>query len=194
MVAQARQAERRRMTGKPHQTERDFQRAVRVMGIDPGTANLGWAVVEGERVLAGGRMGSQAAVPLDRRIIGLVGSLVALARAWEITEVAIEDYQHGDREGVRHSARGMQRLIGALIVACELAGFSTALYAPQVWQTSIVGRRRRKHEKSDVMRALKLRRVRGLEHLTTEHARDAAAVALHHLSVRRLQQGRQPAA
>lgn len=155
---------------------------VRVVGIDPGTRVVGWAVVDAEgsryRALAYGVLRADTRQPVLERLAGLSRELREVVRAHGPHEAALEEAFHG-RDARAALAIGEAR--GALSVALTEEGLAVASYANNVVKKAVTGAGRAR--KDQVQAAV--RRILGLEALPTPHdAADALAVAVCHLQRR----------
>ena len=116
-------------------------RGLRVMGIDPGTRRVGYAIVQMEgpgrpRALAYGVIRTPADDPIDRRLRRIHEELQALLEKWAPSSVAIESAFYG--RSVSAALRiGEGR--GAAIVAAAARGIPVASYAPAVVKKAVVG-------------------------------------------------------
>ncbi len=114
---------------------------LRVMGIDPGTRRVGYAVVQMEgpgrpRALAYGVIRTPPDDPIDRRLRRIHEELQALLATWAPASVAIESAFYG--RSVSAALRiGEGR--GAAIVAAAARGIPVASYAPAVVKKAVVG-------------------------------------------------------
>lgn len=151
----------------------------RVLGVDPGVARLGLAVVDGSgrrtdlvwsgaiRTEAGGEDAQRLRVICDamrEAISKHAPSSVALERlAWNRNQV---------------SAIAVARATGAIMVAAAEAGLPVAEYGPNEVKIAVTGMGNA--DKGQVRRALE--RVHGLRAVPSQaDAADAVAVALTHL-------------
>ena len=150
------------------------------MGIDPGTARMGYAVVREDRssltLVTAGTLETSSDLPLERRLALLYDGLVQLCRIHEPTDVAIEElfFNRNVRSALSvGQARGV-----ALLVAAhqELDVFS---YTPLQVKEAVTGYGRARKEQIQEM-------VRVLLNLSTvlrpDDAADAAAIAICHLN------------
>jgi crossover junction endodeoxyribonuclease RuvC len=151
----------------------------RVLGVDPGVARLGLAVVEGTGrraalVWAGDvrtGAGDEAGARL-RRICDAVREAIAAHRP---TAVALERLAW-TRNPV--SALAVARATGAIMVAAAEAGLPVAEYGPNEVKIAVTGMGNA--DKQQVRRALE--KVHGLMAVPVQaDAADAVAVALTHL-------------
>jgi crossover junction endodeoxyribonuclease RuvC len=114
---------------------------LRVMGIDPGTRRVGYAVVQRDlpgrpRALAYGVIRTPPGDPIDRRLRRIHERLQALLARWAPASVAIESAFYG--RSVSAALRiGEGR--GAAIVAAAARGIPVASYAPAVVKKAVVG-------------------------------------------------------
>ena len=116
--------------------------ALRVMGIDPGTLRVGYAVLaleKGEtrpRVLDFGVIRAKAGDPVDRRLGWIHRELSRLIEAWSPASVGVEAAFHG--KGAMAALRiGEGR--GAAIAAAASRGLPVASYPPAVVKKAITG-------------------------------------------------------
>jgi crossover junction endodeoxyribonuclease RuvC len=155
-----------------------------VLGIDPGLARLGLAVV--------GRIGrtphlvwsdtviTDAGAEESLRLQHLAGAVRAAIEAHAPSAVAVERVAF-NRNVV--SALGVARATGAVMVVAADAGLPVQEYSPTEVKSAITGMGNA--DKAQVLQALI--RVHGLQGVPTQpDAADAVAVALTHLSGERL--------
>ena len=151
---------------------------MRVIGIDPGTASCGYAVVsaQGSRVKAVsfGVWSTSPRQPLDRRLKTLHDGLAALLREHAVDAVAIEESYVGADP---RTALTVGQARGALLIACANAGVPASQYAPATVKQTVAGWGRA--DKEQVQRM-----VGAILGLATppkpHHAADALAVAICH--------------
>jgi crossover junction endodeoxyribonuclease RuvC len=156
----------------------------RVLGVDPGVARLGLAVVEGTprraSLVWAGDVRTEAGgddAPRLRRICDAMREAIATHRP---SAVALERLAW-NRNQV--SALAVARATGAIMVAAAEAGLSVAEYGPNEVKIAVTGMGNA--DKEQVRRALT--KVHGLTEVPTQaDAADAVAVALTHLVGARL--------
>jgi crossover junction endodeoxyribonuclease RuvC len=155
---------------------------VRVLGIDPGTAILGYGVVEGgsgrhPTLIECGTLTVPAREPLPARLRVLYEGVSALLSRHSPGALAVESAFYG--RNVR-TAVVLSHARGVILLAGELAGVDLAEYSPASVKKTIVGRGAALKPQVGYMVAQLLR-------LTAppapEDAADAVAVALTHLMV-----------
>lgn len=154
-----------------------------VLGIDPGLANTGYAVVRrvGSRmdVMAHGTLRTGASTPPEQRLLALHDGLAAVIGDHHPDAAAIEAFFV---HPVSKAAMGMAAARGALLVSCAHSGLAVAEYTPTAIKQAVSGNGR---AGKDQVRAM-VARLTGVE-TQTDHAADAIAVAICHASAGPLQ-------
>jgi crossover junction endodeoxyribonuclease RuvC len=151
---------------------------VKVIGIDPGTANCGYGIVQqnGDRLRAigHGSWSTPAGERLELRLRTIFEGVAALIVEHAPDAVALEESYVGADARIALSV-GQAR--GAVLVASALAGVECTEYAPARVKQAVCGYGRA--EKAQVQRMVKA--ILGLQELPTpNHAADALAVAICH--------------
>jgi crossover junction endodeoxyribonuclease RuvC len=155
---------------------------VRVLGIDPGTAVLGYGVVEGEpgrppRLIECGVLTTPPRDPLAARLRVLYDGVSSLLQRHAPGALAVESAFYG--RNVR-TAIVLSHARGVILLAGELAQVELAEYSPAAIKKTIVGRGGALKPQVGYMVAQLLRLV---SPPSPEDAADAVAVALTHLIV-----------
>lgn len=148
------------------------------MGIDPGTANLGFGVVriEGGHMVAldGGVIETDAGVPLERRLREIYSSLSRLIKWHQPIALAIEDLYFGKNVG---SAMKVGQASGVAMLAAAEADVPCFTYTPQAIKSSVCGSGSAAKRQVQKMVAVRL----NLNEIPQpDHAADALAVAICH--------------
>jgi crossover junction endodeoxyribonuclease RuvC len=151
---------------------------VKVIGIDPGTANCGYGIVHesGGRLKAidHGWWRTPAGERLELRLKTIFVGVADLIAEHEPDAVVLEESFVGADARIALSV-GQAR--GAVLVASALAGVECTEYAPARVKQAVCGYGRA--EKAQVQRMVKV--ILGLKELPTpNHAADALAVAICH--------------
>jgi crossover junction endodeoxyribonuclease RuvC len=151
---------------------------VKVIGIDPGTANCGYGIVQesGGRLKAidHGWWSTPPGERLELRLKTIFEGVAALIAEHEPDAVALEESYVGADARIALSV-GQAR--GAVLVASAVAGVECTEYAPARVKQAVCGYGRA--EKEQVQRMVKA--ILGLQALPTpNHAADALAVAICH--------------
>jgi crossover junction endodeoxyribonuclease RuvC len=115
---------------------------VRVLGIDPGTAVLGYGVVEGSigthpRLLECGTLTTASRDPLPARLRVIHDGTAALLARHAPDAVAVESAFYG--KNVRTTVV-LSHARGVILLAAEEAGVAIAEYSPAQVKKTVVGR------------------------------------------------------
>ncbi len=146
------------------------------MGIDPGTADTGYGVVEsvGSRLhaLAEGVIQTRPGVPLERRLVDIHASVVELLDRHEPDALAIEELYFGTNA---RTAFAVGQARGVVLLAAGQRGIPSRSYTPQQVKGAVCGHGRAGKEQVSnmVTRLLALPTAPA-----TDHAADALAVAI----------------
>ena len=151
---------------------------MKVIGIDPGTANCGYGIVHesGGRLKAvdHGWWSTRAGERIELRLKTIFEGVAGLIAEHAPDAVVLEESYVGADARIALSV-GQAR--GAVLVASALAGIECAEYAPARVKQAVCGYGRA--EKAQVQRMVKA--ILGLQALPTpNHAADALAVAICH--------------
>lgn len=149
-----------------------------VLGVDPGLASTGYAVLEGTpgrlRVRAVGTVRTSPRRPHPERLRTIHDTIVALAADHPIDSAVVEAwFVHP----VSRSAMAMAEARGAILVAMAGADLAVTEYTPNTIKQAVTG-----HGAAgkDQVRAM-VARLTGVA-ADTDHAADALAAAICHLS------------
>lgn len=148
-----------------------------VLGIDPGTHRLGWAIVRkhGTRLqhIAHGVVHAKEDT-LGGRLVTIERTLIEVIREHAPDHASIESiFFHKDAQ----AAAKLGHARGVALLVCARAGLSIAEYAPARVKRTVTGSGRA--EKSQV--ALMMRALLGLAAPPPHDAADALAIAVTHL-------------
>jgi crossover junction endodeoxyribonuclease RuvC len=151
---------------------------VRVLGIDPGTAACGYAIVHEKdgrlRALDHGWWQTPARERPELRLKTIFEAVQELVVQYEPDAVAVEESFVG---ADARTALSVGQARGAVLVASALAGVECAEYAPAVVKQAVCGYGRA--EKAQVQRMVQA--ILGLNAPpSSTHAADALAVAICH--------------
>jgi crossover junction endodeoxyribonuclease RuvC len=151
---------------------------VRVVGVDPGLAACGYAVVDSDgrkaQAVAYGCWHTDAGVRAELRLRELYLALTELLAQYQPDAVALEESFVGRDARV---ALSIGQVRGALLVAAARAGVACSEYPPATVKQAVCGYGRA--DKQQVQRMAKA--LLGMEATPTPtHAADALAVAICH--------------
>ena len=151
---------------------------MRILGIDPGVAIVGFGVVDSEggtqRMVQYGAINTPANTPLAARLVQIEQDLTALLQQFKPDEVAIEElfFSKNITTGI-----AVAHARGVILATVEKAGIPIYEYTPMQVKQAVVGYGLA--EKNQVMdmtkRLLKLRAVP-----KPDDAADALAIAICH--------------
>lgn len=151
---------------------------LRILGLDPGVATVGFGVIEAERgsfsSLACGAILTEAGLPLSQRLETIYNDLNGILSQFSPEAVAIEQlfFNQNITTGISVS-HGR----GVLLLACRQAGVPIFEYTPSQVKQSVVGYG--KAQKRQIMEMVK-RLLRLEEVPKPDDAADALAIALCH--------------
>ncbi|WP_092263524.1 crossover junction endodeoxyribonuclease RuvC [Deinococcus reticulitermitis] len=150
-----------------------------VLGIDPGLANLGLGLVEGDirraRHLYHVCLTTQSAWLMPRRLQYIYEEVSRLLAEYRPDAVAIENQILRRQADV---AFKVGQAFGVVQLACAQAGVPIHAYGPMQVKKSLVGAGRAEKEQVIYMVKASL----GMKELFNDHAADALALALTHLA------------
>jgi crossover junction endodeoxyribonuclease RuvC len=158
---------------------------MRILGVDTGTVNLGYGVVDGEEemhMVDCGVVNLSAQLPMEERLRSLYSELGKIIARYKPGEVAIEDPFIG--HNVR-SAFAIGKAQAIAILAAANKGLPIYYYSPAKIKKQITS-----YGQSDKQQVQEMVRVQlGLSELPQpSDAADALAVAMCHIQQRRLSQ------
>ena len=152
---------------------------MRVLGIDPGLANLGLGVVEGDVrravCLHHACVTTPSSQEMGQRLLTIHQQVSALIDEYQPEAVALEDQILRRQADV---AFKVGQAYGVVQLTCGQRGLPVYGYGPMQVKKALVGTGRA--EKGQVIYMVKANL--GLRTLTNNHAADALALALTHLA------------
>ena len=157
------------------------QSSLVTIGIDPGTAILGFGIVEGDndsRMVDFGVIETEAGLPMPERLVILHESVTKLLEQYAPDELAVEQLFFA-RNVTTAIAVGQAR--GVVLLAAAQKGIPVAEYTPAEIKNAIVG-----YGKADKRQMQEMVRILlGLPEVPQpDDAADALAVALCHAQTR----------
>lgn len=157
----------------------EMNRPQRILGVDPGSRNMGWAVIDcrsnGPSLLDAGVIKTKSKTPQPQTLLELLTGLEALIAQFKPEQVAIEDifFSRNARSAMRvGEARAM------ILLAAAQHGMPLASYTPQQLKIAAAGHG---HASKEAVQAGIQKRLGLSEPIRNEHAADAVAAALRHL-------------
>lgn len=169
---------RRTAQDPPRPPRSPWDVATTVIGIDPGLASTGYAVVSGDprrpRPVAVGTVRTVPRTAHAERLRAIHDAVAGLVAHHEVESAAIESWFI---HPMSRSAMAMAEARGAIIVALAVAGVEVVEYSPNTIKQSVTGSGGA--DKGQV-RAM-VARLTGARP-ETDHAADALAAAICHMS------------
>jgi crossover junction endodeoxyribonuclease RuvC len=155
-------------------------RSMRVLGIDPGTANTGYGVVVSApgrlTALAAGVIETSSRAPMERRLADIHTRVAELIDEHEPDAVAVEDLFFGNNA---RSAFAVGQARGVVLLAAGQRAIPCAAYTPQQVKGAVCGSGRAgKDQVGRMVQAL----LRLTEMPKADHTSDALAVAVCHVN------------
>jgi crossover junction endodeoxyribonuclease RuvC len=156
-----------------------------ILGVDPGTINLGYGIVDGEgqmHMVDCGVINLPARLPMEERLRSLYSELSKIIDKHKPSEVAIEEPFIGHNA---KSAFAIGKAQAVAILAAVNQGLPVYYYSPASIKQQITS-----YGQSDKQQVQEMVRVQlGLRELPQpSDAADALAVAMCHIQQRRLSQ------
>ena len=150
------------------------------IGFDPGTARLGWGVIESEpdpRPIDYGVIVTESDLPMASRLLAIHGAVAELIDRHQPSSIAVELLFFA-RNVTTAMTVGQAR--GVILLAAAQRGITVAEYAPSEVKQAVVG-----YGKADKRQIQEMVRIMlGLDELPRpDDAADALAVAICHVQV-----------
>jgi crossover junction endodeoxyribonuclease RuvC len=156
---------------------------VRILGVDPGTVNTGWGLVErvGSRLhgIDAGVIRTKAKAPLEQRLHLIHTGLLEVIEKHHPNAFAVEDIFFAK---YANAAMKLGHARGVALLAAAGAGLDVHTYPPAVVKRTVAGRG--KAGKAQV--ALLVGAMLGWKELPTTDATDALAIAITHAQASRM--------
>jgi crossover junction endodeoxyribonuclease RuvC len=150
---------------------------MKVIGIDPGIANLGWAVVEkqGLKVLGCGVITTKSSMQHDARLYKIFVDLEAVVDEYDLFTC------HMSSERMPYNAKlaatsGIGAVIGVLGLLCSFYQMKRFEYSPMTVKKEAAG-----NSKADKTHMIEYARGLGWPGKLVEHSADAIALAITHI-------------
>ncbi|QQR90681.1 MAG: crossover junction endodeoxyribonuclease RuvC [Myxococcales bacterium] len=153
---------------------------MRVLGIDPGTRQTGWGIIEkhqrGLKGIAAGIIKAESKLNLEKRLQIIFRGVGEVIETHKPDQIAIEDmfFSHRYVQG----ALKLGHARGVILLAAAEHNLEVSAYSPALVKRSIAGNGQA--QKDQVARMVES--ILGLKKLPHPDATDALAIALTHLS------------
>lgn len=158
---------------------------MKILGIDPGTATLGWGVINAEggrlEAVAYGHISTSKDLPLAARLKEIATDLETLLEIHQPEEVAVEELFFFNNQ---KTAMAVGQARGAILLTLERFGIRIAEYTPLEIKQALTnyGRADKLQVQTMVKALLKLKTIP-----KPDDAADALAIAVCHSNRRRME-------
>jgi len=153
--------------------------AMRVLGIDPGTATTGYGIIEKDgahlSMLAYGTINTPAGMAMPLRLVRINHELNKLLREYQPDAVAVEEiFHHKNAKTVVTVAQAR----GVILLTASLAQLPVAEYTPLQVKQAVVGYGQAEKRQVQIM----VQRLLALQEMPRpDDAADALAIAICHI-------------
>lgn len=158
---------------------------MRILGIDPGMHETGWAVLDGSapgapRLLASGVIRTKPGIPTPERLVSIHAELAEVLREHGPQACAMEEMFFTTQA---NTVRATLQARGVALLAVAQTGRAVHEYNPKTVKSAVTGSgsAQKAQVQSMVQKALKL-----AEPLRPNDVADAAAIAICHLRAARV--------
>jgi len=143
-----------------------------ILGIDPGLANLGWAVMNGEELVEYGCIETKAGLKAEVRLDDIYSQVKKLIEKYNIDCVAMESLYFAKNA---KSAIKVAEVMGVIKLCSKKCGVGVEEYTPLQIKVALTGYGRASKDQVEDM----VKRLLGKsESIRPDHASDAVAVAM----------------
>jgi len=143
-----------------------------ILGIDPGIANLGWAVMNEEKLVEYGCIETKSGEKSEDRLDFIFGEVEELLDRYKVSEVVMESLYFAKNA---KSAIKVAEVMGVIKVCAKRNKVKVYEYTPLQIKTALTGYGRASKDQVEDM----VKRLLGLvEPIRPDHASDAVAVAM----------------
>lgn len=163
---------------------RNTASALRVLGIDPGTATVGWAILDEEKgnvsAVAYGHISTSPKNTTAERLFEVVNDLEKIIKKYQPSEAAVEDLFFF--KNVK-TVMKVSQARGAILLTLEKNSVSIDSYTPLQVKQALTGYGRAEKKQIQIMvqKILKLKSIP-----KPDDTADAIAIALCHLNSRKM--------
>ena len=158
---------------------------MRILGIDPGTATVGWGVLEAHgstlTALAYGHIATSPALPLSERIAEIARDLREISTQYSPEEASVEKIFFFKNQ---KTVIAVSQARGAILLTLQTLGIRLSEYTPLQVKQSLTGYGRAEKKQTQIMikSILKLAEIP-----KPDDVADALALALCHANSRKYQ-------
>lgn len=155
---------------------------MRILGIDPGTATVGWGILEvnggNMTALAYGHIATSPALPLSERIAEIARDLREISRQYSPEEASVEKIFFFKNQ---KTVIAVSQARGAILLTLETLGIRLSEYTPLQVKQSLTGYGRAEKKQMQIM----IKSILKLSEIPKpDDVADALALALCHANSR----------
>ena len=155
---------------------------MRILGIDPGTATVGWGILEvnggNMTALAYGHIATSPALPLSERIAEIARDLREISRQYSPEEASVEKIFFFKNQ---KTVIAVSQARGAILLTLETHGIRLSEYTPLQVKQSLTGYGRAEKKQMQIM----IKSILKLSEIPKpDDVADALALALCHANSR----------
>lgn len=155
-----------------------------ILGIDPGTALVGWAILRDNQgrveALAYGHIATSPTLPLAARLAEIARDLRGVVRQYHPDEVAVEELFFFKNQT---TVMAVSQARGAIILTMEELGVNIFEYTPLQVKQALTGYGRADKQQVQLM----VKNILGLKEIPKpDDTADALAIALCHSNSRKM--------
>lgn len=157
---------------------------MRILGIDPGTATVGWGILEvnggNMAALAYGHIATSPALPLSERIAEIARDLREISRQYSPEEASVEKIFFFKNQ---KTVIAVSQARGAILLTLETLGIRLSEYTPLQVKQSLTGYGRAEKKQMQIM----IKSILKLSDIPKpDDVADALALALCHANSREM--------
>ena len=157
---------------------------MRILGIDPGTATVGWGILEvnggNMTALAYGHIATSPALPLSERIAEIARDLREISRQYSPEEASVEKIFFFKNQ---KTVIAVSQARGAILLTLETLGIRLSEYTPLQVKQSLTGYGRAEKKQMQIM----IKSILKLSDIPKpDDVADALALALCHANSREM--------
>jgi len=154
---------------------------MKVLGIDPSSTELGWAVIDSESVINFGVI-STSKSEYHKRFDTIIQALEQVRQQYRVNEIGCE---RAFKAPNRNTA-SLQVAVQAIKSWCKSLKIKPGIYSPGEWKAGAVGYGGA--DKDYVARMIRLRYGLSNFIIIPDHVSDAIGIATHHASMLKLKE------
>ncbi|MBP8590966.1 crossover junction endodeoxyribonuclease RuvC [Candidatus Shapirobacteria bacterium] len=145
-----------------------------ILGIDPGVASTGWAVLDKNKLIASGCIKTSKEDDFSSRLSQIYKEVEEICSRWAVADLAIEEVFFAKNA---KTALKVAQVMGAIKAAAQNKGVRVFGYTPLQIKIAVVGYGRAEKKQVELMVG---QTINLDQKINSNHAVDALAAALTH--------------